>query len=300
VNSGNFALAVVSGMVATVNPCGFALLPAYLGAFVGLDDRRNRASALGRAFAVSAVLTAGFVTVFGLIGVVFGSALAEVQRRAPWLTIVIGVVLALLGVWLLLGRQLTLRIPKLQRGGSDGTLASMYLFGLSYALASLTCAIGPFIGVTSSASGNFVSRLATFALYGVGMGIVITVLTIAAALARSGVANRFRSFLPYMNRVAGGLMVVAGLYVAYYGVYEVRVLEYGADGDDPIIDAALRLQLRLQNLMPNTGNYGWYVLGGAIVIVAAAAWAVRSSKRARPGPPDPPATSDDAPVLVSH
>ncbi len=36
--SGPFALALTAGMAATVNPCGFALLPAYLSAFIGLDD----------------------------------------------------------------------------------------------------------------------------------------------------------------------------------------------------------------------------------------------------------------------
>ena len=48
-------------MVATVNPCGFALLPAYLSAFVGLQDRPGKLGAVGRALAVSAVLTAGLL-----------------------------------------------------------------------------------------------------------------------------------------------------------------------------------------------------------------------------------------------
>ena len=41
------ALAFASGMVATVNPCGFAMLPAYLGYFLGLEgqDRDVQASA---------------------------------------------------------------------------------------------------------------------------------------------------------------------------------------------------------------------------------------------------------------
>jgi cytochrome c biogenesis protein CcdA len=279
--NGPFALALVAGMVATVNPCGFALLPAYLSAFVGMDDRGSRMSAVGRAIAVSAVLTAGFVTVFGLIGVVFGSALSQVQQRAPWFTIVLGVLLVGLGIYMLTGREFTLRIPKLQRGGSDGTMLSMYLFGLSYALASLTCAIAPFLGVTSSAAtGNLVSRIVTFSLYGVGMGLVVTVLTIAVAMARSGVVARFRSFIPYMNRIAGVLMLIAGAYVAYYGWYELRVLEFGADGDDPIIDVALDLQAWLQGLMPNQGNYGWYVLGAFAMIGAAVAW---SKRPRRPG-----------------
>jgi cytochrome c biogenesis protein CcdA len=274
---GPFALALVSGMVATVNPCGFALLPAYLSAFVGMDDRSSRASAVGRAVGVSAVLTAGFITVFGLLGVVFGSALSEVQRRAPWLTIGIGIVLVCLGIWMLTGRELNVRIPKLQRGGSDGTLASMYLFGVSYAVASLSCAIAPFLAVTSSRSANLLSRIVTFTLYGVGMGVIITVLTVAVAFARSGVVARFRSALPFMTRIAGGLMAVAGLYVAYYGWYEWRVLEHNDLSGGGIYDRAQDIQQWLVQRMPNTGNYGWYLLGAAVVIAGAALWSRRSA-----------------------
>lgn len=275
-------------MVATVNPCGFALLPAYLSAFVGLQERPNRLGAVGRAIAVSLVLTAGFVSVFGLLGVVFGSLLEEVQRYAPWFTIVFGVVLVALGTYLLTGRELVLKIPKLERGGADGTLVSMYLFGVSYAVASLSCGIGAFLIVTSSASNadNFVSRVLTFVLYGAGMGLVITVLTVAVALARSGVVARFRALLPRINRIAGVLMIVAGAYVAYYGWYEVRLFNLDGDAEDPIVDFAIRIQTKIQSLMPDTGNYGWYVFGAVVVIVGAISWAVRSNRRRRPAPAD--------------
>ena len=52
-----FALALTAGMVATVNPCGFAMLPAYLAYFVGAEDaadddedaeRCGRGDGLGR------------------------------------------------------------------------------------------------------------------------------------------------------------------------------------------------------------------------------------------------------------
>ena len=62
------------------------------GAFVGLQDRPGRLGAVGRALAVSAVLTAGFVTVFGLLGIVFSGVLEEVQQYAPWFTIVFGLI----------------------------------------------------------------------------------------------------------------------------------------------------------------------------------------------------------------
>jgi cytochrome c-type biogenesis protein len=290
--NGPFALAVTAGMVATVNPCGFALLPAYLSAFVGLQDRPGRLGGVGRAIAVSAVLTAGFVSVFGLLGMVFSGVLEQVQQYAPWFTIVFGVIVVGLGIYLLTGRELVLALPKLERGGADGTLLSMYLFGVSYAIASLSCAIAPFLVVTSSASNadNFASRVLTFVLYGVGMGLVITVLTVALALARTSVVTRFRELMPVMNRIAGGLMVVTGAYVAYYGYYELRLLNYGGDEDDRVIDAALRIQTRLAELMPNTGNYGWYVAGAVAVIAIAVVWARRDS-----GPPDETGVSDPGP-----
>lgn len=280
--NGPFALALTAGMAATVNPCGFALLPAYLGAFVGLKEDRNRAAALGRALAVAAVLTAGFVTVFGLFGIVLSPVLGEIQRYAPWFTIVFGIALVGLGVFLLLGHELVVRIPKLQRGGADGTLASMYLFGVSYAVASLSCAIPNFLLVTSGAANadNFVSRFLTFVIYGVGMGVIVGVLTIAVALARSGVVARFRSLLPKMNRIAGVLLVVAGAYVAYYGWYELRVLHFGGDVEDPIVDAAIEIQTWLVNRMPTTRNYGWWLGGGLAIIAAAVGWVVARRGRA--------------------
>jgi cytochrome c-type biogenesis protein len=275
---GSFALALTAGMVATVNPCGFAMLPAYLSTFVGLDQRANRLGAVARALAVASVLTAGFVTVFGLLGIVFGSALDEVLDQAQWLTIAIGMALVALGGYLLTGRPLSLAVPKLDRGGHDGTLASMYLYGVSYAIASLSCSILPFASVTSSsATGNFVSRLLTFVLYGAGMGMVMAVLTVAVALARSEVVSKFRAIVPRINRVAGGLTVIAGAYVAYYGWYEWRVVRNNGDPDDPVIDAALNVQRRLQDLMPHTGNYGWYVAAAVTAIVAALVWSARST-----------------------
>jgi cytochrome c biogenesis protein CcdA len=40
-------LAVAAGMLAAVNPCGFALLPAYLSLLISGDGPRGRASRCG-------------------------------------------------------------------------------------------------------------------------------------------------------------------------------------------------------------------------------------------------------------
>lgn len=263
--NGVYAFALAAGMAATVNPCGFALLPAYLSAFVGLEHRGGRTGAVGRALTVSAALTAGFVLVFGLFGLIVSPLAIRLEQYLPWATVVIGIALVGLGIALLAGRQLVLALPKLQRGGSDGTLGSMFVFGVSYAVASLSCTIGPFLAVTTSTfrSDNWLAGLAVFVTYGLGMGLVIAILTVAVALAKSGVVHRFRALLPMMNRIAGGLLLVAGAYVAYYGWYEVRVLD-GATSD-PIVDRAIRIQTWLQNTIVPDDPWRFALIAGGIL-----------------------------------
>jgi cytochrome c-type biogenesis protein len=272
--NGPFALALTAGMAATVNPCGFALLPAYLSAFVGLDDRTNRTTAVARGLKVSAALTAGFIAVFGVFGLEISKVASELQRYLPWATIVIGIGLIGLGIYLLTGRQIVLNIPKLQKGGSDGTLLSMFLFGVSYAVASLSCTIGPFLAVTSTTfrNENYLSGVMVFVLYGLGMGLVVSVLTMAVALAKDGLVQRFRSMLPRMNMFAGILLVIAGAYVAYYGYYEVQLFFFDGELDDPVIDAGERVQTWLQGLMPDTGNYWMWVIGAIALLAAGIGW----------------------------
>lgn len=280
--NGPFALALTAGMAATVNPCGFALLPAYLSAFVGLDDSTARTTAVARGMKVSVVLTAGFITVFGIFGLVISGVASELQRYLPWATIVIGIGLVGLGIYLLAGRQIVLNIPKLQKGGSDGTLLSMFLFGVSYAVASLSCTIGPFLAVTSTTfrNENYLSGVMVFVLYGLGMGLVVSVLTMAVALAKDGMVAKFRSLLPKMNKIAGVLLVVAGLYVAYYGYYEVQLFFFDGELDDPVIDAGESVQSWLQGLMPDTGNYWQWVIGAVVLLGAGIGWTAHRSRRA--------------------
>lgn len=283
---GPFAYALFLGMTATVNPCGFAVLPAYLAAFVGLDDRAGartwlqRWGAVGRALAVSAVLTAGFVTVFGVFGAVVSKLIDDAERHLWWVTIVVGLVMVLLGVWLLLGHTLTLALPKLNRGGADGTYTGMYLFGVSYALASLSCTIGVFTGATSLAfrAGSYVSTVAVFVVYALGMGVVVGMLTVAVALAKAGLVARVRTLVPVINRAAGALLVLAGAYVAYYGWYSERVLsDAGFSGDDPIVDAAFSVQEFLIGLLPSQDTAVWWALLAGLALAGFIAWGWRRS-----------------------
>jgi len=223
------------GMVATVNPCGFAMLPAYLSFFLGLEgaEEDTRASVL-QALTIGGVVTAGFLVVFAILGILLDSALSSVQQYLPWVTIVLGFVLVGLGVALLRGHSFSVRLPTV--GGTNGRqLTSVFLFGVSYALVSLSCTIPLFIAAVapSFTYANFASGLAAFVAYSLGMGVVLIALTVALALARHSLVRNLRRALPYVYKASGVLLLVAGAYVAYYGWYELRVRNGDITGGGP-------------------------------------------------------------------
>jgi cytochrome c biogenesis protein CcdA len=225
------AAAFTAGMIATVNPCGFVMLPAYLGYFLGIDqgdDGRSGAS-VTRALLVGTVVSAGFLLLFAIAGVLISWTSVAVKEWTPWLTVVIGVALFGLGAAFLAGWEPALALPRLDKGGRTRGLWSMFVFGISYAVASLSCTIGPFTAVvaTTFSRASFAAGVATFLAYGVGMALLLMVLTVSLALARQGVLAKLRQAMPYFTRIAGAIMVIAGAYLAWYGVYEIRLVQQG-------------------------------------------------------------------------
>jgi len=272
--------AFATGMVATVNPCGFAMLPAYLSYFLGLDDpSRDSESAVVRAVGVSAVVTAGFVAVFTVIGVAVNAAAAPIQENVPWATLVIGVLLVVLGVAMLAGFQPSFGLPRLERGGDRRTLGSMFVFGVSYAIASLSCTLPLFLVAVTGVfeSDSFVDGLGAFVAYGLGMGLVLTALTVALALARQTLVRRLRGVLPYVHRIAGGLLVLAGGFLVYWGWWELQVLAGNYDAGGPA-DVMKRWQSSLSNWISDVGPTRIGLVLAAFIVVALGTAALRSRR----------------------
>ena len=287
-NQGLVGLGFAAGLVAAVNPCGFAMLPAYLLLVVRGQrngERTGPLGGIGRALGATAGMALGFLTVFGVFGALTISAATTVQRYLPYATVVIGVVLVALGIWLLSGRELTALTPRplgprwapTQQGSR---IAGMYGYGISYAIASLSCTIGPFLAVTAAGlrSGSVVTGVSIYLAYVAGLTLVVGVLAVAAATASSALADRLRRILPFVNRIGGGLLVLVGLYVGYYGRYELRLLNTAADPRDAVITAAGRLQGVLAGWVHQHGVWPWIV---ALVALVAAALVSAWHRRAR-------------------
>lgn len=270
-------LAFAAGLVAALNPCGFAMLPAYL-ALVVRGSSGGGVAAVGRALAATAGMTLGFLAVFGVFGVLTVSLASTVQQYMPFVTVLIGIALVALGIWLLAGRELSLLLPnRLGRRASwapTSALGSMFGYGVGYAVASLSCTIGPFLAVTGAGVGSTspAGRVWIYLAYAAGFALVVGALAVAVALAGSALVARMRRILPYVNRIGGAILILVGLYVGYYGYYEIRLFHGGGSPDDPVIAAAGRLQGTIAGWVHRHGPWPWMVVL-VVLLVAAVTWA---------------------------
>ena len=219
--------AFAAGMASAVNPCGFAMLPAYLGMYLGTSDNANESGhpvrQIGRGLVVGGMVTAGFVVLFGTAGVVIGvGARAFVVNVLPWVGLVVGILLVIIGAWMVGGGKLYTGIAA--RASSrigDPTQVSLrgyFVFGLSYGTASLSCTLPIFLAVVGStlAVSSLATSLGQFFLYGFGMGIVILALTLGMAIFKGAMVRTVRRALPYIQPIGSSLMVVAGMYILFY------------------------------------------------------------------------------------
>ena len=215
-----------AGIAAAFNPCGFAMLPAYMGLYLGIHDERNTpsfAGQIGKALLIGGSVTAGFVLLFAAAGAVIGlGARSVVGSILPWVGLGIGVLLTVAGAWLLSGGKLYTALAQQmsERFGNPGqtNARGYFIFGLSYGLASLSCTLPIFLAVigTSFSTATIWTSFAQFVLYALGMGAVIIALTLLMAIFKGAVIGVMRRAMPYIQPIGTWLMLIAGTYIVFY------------------------------------------------------------------------------------
>ncbi len=215
-----------AGMAAAVNPCGFAMLPAYLGLYLGTSQAKSSSGyasqRMSQAYLVSLLVTAGFVLLFGAVGLLISAGARVLIGLFPWIALVIGVLLVGTGAWVLaggglytsLGDRLAAQVGDVRQTNIRG----YFLFWITYATASLSCTLPIFLAVVGSsmAAGSLLGAVSQFVLYALGMGTVILLLTISITLFEGAMLGLLRKALPYMRSAGAVLLILAGAFIVYY------------------------------------------------------------------------------------
>lgn len=217
------AYAFGAGMLASVNPCGFLMLPAYATYYVTTTEGASRPqpalTRVGRAVQLALLATLGFLAVFGPVGVLLSIGGRWLVRFFPYSSLVMGGALLLLGVTLLVSRRrLTFGLSERVRLRRSRSAFGVFLFGVGYAIASLGCTLPIFLVVVGSAlsTAGALSGVVQLVNYAAGMGVVLAAVSVSAALAQGALVTRLRRLLPYVETAGGVFLVAAGVYLVYY------------------------------------------------------------------------------------
>ena len=274
--------ALIAGMVAAFNPCGFALLPAYLAYFVGTDPDKigtNRAKNILRSLVVGLTMSSAFLLLFGLFGALTSSLLSSsaVQDRLQWATLILGIAIIPLGFLMLLGKEITIKLPRLQKGGQGNNLASIFLFGLSFAIVSLGCTAPVFFAtvVGSFSSDGWFEGIQIFIAYGLGMSLIVLFLTMAVGMVRTEVAVLMKKILPHIGKISGIFLVLTGIFLTFYGWWEIQI-QRGNYSTNWLVDTSTMFQNTISNWIADVGSGKLAIVLG-ILLMGALIWASTST-----------------------
>ena len=171
---------------------------------------------------MSLAVSLGFVLLFGAAGVVVAAGGHALLGAMPWVGLSIGVVLSVLGLWMLAGQSLYASLFQRIAGRLGSPKLAIpkgfFLFGLGYGAASLSCTLPVFLLVVGSgvAAGSFLPAMARFMGYALGMASVIVTLTLALAFFKGGLVAWFSRVLPHVRLASAVLLLGAGVYLILY------------------------------------------------------------------------------------
>jgi cytochrome c-type biogenesis protein len=196
-------IAVVAGGLSVTNPCGFALMPAFLSLYISAEDQRlpSASSRVAQGFIVGAAVSLGMILVLAVVGLPIVYGAVRFTRAIPWAGLAVGMVLAIVGIGLLAGRHIALSLRSPVRVQQDRSIRTMVVFGGGYGIASLGCTLPVFLATVgaSLATRGGLPALAVLTAYAAGMFVVVMALALGAALARHGLQQVEHSEAEMLN-----------------------------------------------------------------------------------------------------
>jgi cytochrome c biogenesis protein CcdA len=242
------------------------MLPNYLLYFLGIDspDRSTRSS-VQQSLRVGLSVSSGFLAVFLVVGVISRAFTQWIEQNAKYAALAIGVLLVITGIRMFSGWKPRFMTPNPTRSLARDT-KSMFIYGVIYAIASIGCTIG---FLTTAVFGSFtthgvVSGVVSVVLYGLGMSLLVTALTVTLGLARQGLVSSIRGILPYVTRASAVLTVLTGLYLSWYWFVAIT----GRSSLGPLASRVESAQTRLATLLQDIGGRGLAVILCGVIVGA--------------------------------
>lgn len=227
-NAALISLALISGFLTFLTPCGLAMLPAYVSYYLGRGDSVKKLSwgkRLMKGLTLGAWAGLGIVSILSLLGlaiVVIGNV---VKPFIPWLTIVGALFIIVVGFLMLVKKNFSLSLPIGVKGSGKPT-RSFYSYGVIYGLAVMSCSLPIFLAVTLGAlsAGGVVGGITVFSFYAGAAGLSMILFSLALSAVRESMLRFMKGVFPYFQKAAALVIILAGVYLIYYQIAVNRAL----------------------------------------------------------------------------
>ncbi len=218
--------AFAAGMVASVNPCGFFMLPSYISYHLGTEEAGFYNLPAGvrvlKALAWAGMVTVGFVVVFAVVGAIISVGGRWLITVFPYAGAAIGVAMLGLGLGLFVTHNtLGIMAASTVTVTPKRNLWNVFLYGIAYAVCSLSCTLPIFLVVIGGAlaTEGMLASFGGFISYALGMGTLLTAVTIGTTLFQGVVTKWVRVIVPYVHSASALFLMGAGAYLIYYWVF---------------------------------------------------------------------------------
>lgn len=197
------------GIGSAASPCLLPLYPAFLAFLVGGSAQSGagrRSRALYGVMVVLGVITA-LIVVGGIVTALSVSLGSLLQYVVPATT----VLLVVLGVIMLTGRNPFAAIPAMRMPVVRHPLAQAFVYGLLFGPVALPCA-GAFVVALLAISFGAVEaagRMLTFVAFGLGFGLPLIALSLIGAARAQSIARLMARYHRPLMRVTGVLLIAA-------------------------------------------------------------------------------------------
>ena len=207
------AVAFAAGLLSFLSPCVLPLIPSYVGFLTGMsvqEAERRRWTALLHGL----WFVAGFSLVFVLLGAAASAVGGLLREYQVWLGRVGGVLVILFGMYLLgiLRPAFLMRERRIQLARKPLGYFGSGVVGFTFGAAWTPC-IGPILGgilTLAATQAGLAAGMMLLAVY--ALGLALPFLLTALALDRFLVwFQRFRPYIVWVDRIAGGMLIVLGI-----------------------------------------------------------------------------------------
>ena len=219
------SFAFLAGLQAFFAPCSIALIPAYVGYYVGEENKQiGHKQQLLYGLKAGSIASLGLLSIYAVFGIILALLGKVIAPFMPWIELSTGGLLLFLGVSVLLGYEFALRPPVAIQTRAKGA-GRFYFFGIAYAFGAIGCTLPIFLLVIfqALAQKGMLGGLINFLAYSVAMITLMILFSLIAAVSKTAISRFMKKYMLTIQKSAGVLILLAGVYMIYLALKIITI-----------------------------------------------------------------------------